>query len=107
MASERTGASANKQRHGEANKILYRRVEISSELSETDGGVGPDRSLVVSRLQSCKVLHQFVVQVVVVQLGSEQQHPLHAQKTDCCHGYENAHHVTRSKDAVRRTCLKT
>lgn len=56
--------------------IFYPGIEVGSNLAQADGGVAPDRALFVSGLQSCKVTHQLLVQVGLVQFRSEQQHGL-------------------------------
>lgn len=56
--------------------VLYPCVEVGGDLAQADGGVAADWALLVSGLQSCKVAHQLLVQVGLVQLGSHQQHRL-------------------------------
>lgn len=56
--------------------IFYPGIEVGSNLAQADGGVAPDRALLVSGLQSCKVTHQLLVQVGLVQFRSQQQHGL-------------------------------
>lgn len=56
--------------------VLYPSVEVGGNLAQADGGVAPDRALFVSGLQPGKVTHQLLVQVGLVQLGSQQQHRL-------------------------------
>ena len=56
--------------------VLYPCVEVGGDLAQADGGVAPDRALLVSGLQPGKVTHQLLVQVGLIQLGRHQQHGL-------------------------------
>ncbi len=60
--------------------VLYPGVEVGGDLAQADGGVAPDWALFVSGLQPGKVTHQFLVQVGLIQLGSQQQHGLERLK---------------------------
>lgn len=60
--------------------VLYPGVEVGCDLAQTDCGVASDRALFVSGLQPGKVTHQLLVQVGLIQLGSEQQHRLEEEQ---------------------------
>ena len=51
-------------------------VEEAGDFAETDGGVGADPALIVARLKPGEMLHQFLVQIVVVQLLGHEHHRL-------------------------------
>lgn len=51
--------------------VLYPCIEVGGYLSQADSGVAPDRALFVSGLQPGKVTHQLLVQVGLIQLGSQ------------------------------------
>ncbi|KAF3838525.1 hypothetical protein F7725_010293, partial [Dissostichus mawsoni] len=53
-----------------------RRRKSEHVAESADGGVAPDRALFISGLQPGKVTHQLLVQVGLIQLGSQQQHRL-------------------------------
>lgn len=57
-------------------EIFYPGIEVGGNLAQADGGIAPDWALFVSGLQSCKVTHQLLVQVGLVQFRSQQQHGL-------------------------------
>lgn len=56
--------------------VLYPGIEVGSDLAQAYSGVAPDRALFVSGLQPGKVAHELLVQVGLVQFGSQQQHRL-------------------------------
>lgn len=61
--------------------IFYPGIEVGGNLAQADGGVAPDWALFVSGLQSCKVTHQLLVQVGLVEFRSQQQHGLKQVRT--------------------------
>ena len=62
--------------------MSYPSVEVGGDLSQAHGGVAADWSLLVSRLQSCKVPHQLLIHITLIQLGGQQQHGLGDEKKD-------------------------
>lgn len=59
---------------------FYPSIEVGGNLAQADGGVAPDWTLFVSGLQTGEVTHQLLVQVCLVQLGSQQQHGLERKR---------------------------
>lgn len=58
----------------------YPSIEIGGDLSQANGGVAADGTLIIFRLQSCKVTQELLVQVGFIQLGSQQKHRLQRGK---------------------------
>lgn len=59
---------------------LYPGIEVGGDLAQADGSVAPDWALFVFGLQPGKVTHQLLVQVGLIQLGSQQQHRLYREE---------------------------
>lgn len=51
-------------------------IEVGGNLAQADSGVAPDWALFISGLQTSKVTHELLVQVSLIQFGSQQQHGL-------------------------------
>lgn len=62
--------------------VFYPGIEVGSNLAQADGGVAPDWTLFISGLQAGKVTHQLLVQVGLIQLGSQQQHGLERKREE-------------------------
>lgn len=60
--------------------VLYPSIEVGGDLAQADSGVATDWALFISGLQPGKMTHQFLVQVGLIQLGSQQQHRLETEK---------------------------
>lgn len=60
--------------------VVYPGVEVGGDLAQADGGVAADWTLFISGLQPGKVPHQLLVQVGLIQFGSQQQHRLEVER---------------------------
>lgn len=60
--------------------VFYPSIEVGGNLAQADSGVTPDWTLFVSGLQTSEVTHELLVQVGLIQFGSQQQHGLESER---------------------------